>query len=236
MFSRNKDAYTVQEQDILSKSLVVIFGCGGGGCVVAELLTRNGIGSLILIDGDKFETSNLNRQIAATQDSIGKIKVEELKNRLTSINPNINIKTLPIFAEEKKYELINNIIKKQLKPDMGFCVCDTADEIKNKIIVSNFCTKYNYQLVSGGDGVYNCWVGRFTNIQKFNTLEYFKNINTLNSSCNNICAAPCTVWNQGSLQALTIINSLLGRDVNGKNNYIITENLLSYTLLFEELK
>ena len=106
MFERNIDAYSIWDQEKLWKSTVVIIGIGGGGGVVAELLARTGIGHIVLVDGDKFEESNLNRQIFATQDTIGISKVEAAKKRLLSINPYINVEIYPTFLSKD-----NNIIK-----------------------------------------------------------------------------------------------------------------------------
>ena len=64
---------------------IKVFGVGGGGCVVAELLARIGVGYLKLIDGDVFEESNANRQIGCTMDVLGQSKPIVMKNRLENI-------------------------------------------------------------------------------------------------------------------------------------------------------
>ena len=91
--------YLIGEEslDILQKSNVLLFGVGGVGGFVAEALVRSGIGSLTIIDGDKVEESNLNRQIFANVNTVGKSKVEVAKERLSSINPNANITAKEMF-------------------------------------------------------------------------------------------------------------------------------------------
>jgi len=87
MFQRNIQFWGEDKQQILRKSSILIAGVGGLGCVVAEILTRAGIGKLILVDNDTVEISNLNRQILFAQTDLGKPKVEVAKQKLQAINP-----------------------------------------------------------------------------------------------------------------------------------------------------
>lgn len=215
MFERNIDAYSIWDQEKLWKSTVVIIGIGGGGGVVAELLARTGIGHIVLVDGDKFEESNLNRQIFATQDTIGISKVEAAKKRLLSINPYINVEIYPTFLSKD-----NNIIK--LYPDA--VICDCADGFKNKLMIADLCAETNNKLVTGGDGIFNFWVANFNNPSEKNTHVIFDK-----EENSTVCfPSPTTVWVQASLQAYEIINSIL--DYNKEvNNKIQRYNLLTYT-------
>ena len=77
----------------LKCSKIAVFGIGGVGSYVVEALARCGVGNFILIDNDKISISNLNRQIHATCDTIGKWKVEVMKERILSINPAANVET-----------------------------------------------------------------------------------------------------------------------------------------------
>lgn len=81
----------------LKNSRVAVFGIGGVGGYVCEALVRTGIGAFDLIDDDKVCLSNLNRQIIATRSSIGKYKVDVMKERMLDINPNVNVRTYPCF-------------------------------------------------------------------------------------------------------------------------------------------
>lgn len=76
---------------------MAVFGVGGVGGYVLEALTRAGISHFALIDNDVFSLTNLNRQILATYQSIGKNKVEVAKERILSINPKAEVKTYPCF-------------------------------------------------------------------------------------------------------------------------------------------
>lgn len=77
----------------LKDKRVAIFGIGGVGGYVCEALARCGIGAFDLIDSDAVARSNLNRQIIATQNTIGQFKVEVMKNRMLDINPDVKVKT-----------------------------------------------------------------------------------------------------------------------------------------------
>lgn len=82
----------------LNKSRVAIFGLGGVGGYVAEALARSGVGALDLIDHDKIERSNLNRQIIATEETLGKDKVDAARDRILQINPACNVTCYKTFA------------------------------------------------------------------------------------------------------------------------------------------
>ena len=81
----------------LEASRVAAFGIGGVGGHAVEALARGGIGALDLIDNDKVCMTNLNRQIVATMDTMGRYKVEAMKERILSINPNAEVNVYPCF-------------------------------------------------------------------------------------------------------------------------------------------
>lgn len=95
-FERTEIIIGEENLEKLKKSKVVIFGIGGVGSYVLEALARVGIGNFILIDKDKIDITNINRQIIALHDTIGRSKVEVAKERVLNINPNANIE---IFEE-----------------------------------------------------------------------------------------------------------------------------------------
>ncbi|MEW6260649.1 MAG: HesA/MoeB/ThiF family protein [Thermodesulfobacteriota bacterium] len=86
-YVRNFDSLCLDDQKRLMDATVAVVGLGGLGGCVCELLARAGIGHLILIDGDRFEDSNLNRQLLATMDTIGKAKTQVAYDRLQAVNP-----------------------------------------------------------------------------------------------------------------------------------------------------
>ena len=86
----------------MAKARVAVFGVGGVGGYAVEGLARTGIGTLDLIDNDDVALSNINRQIIATQDSVGLKKVDVAKRRVLSINPNIIVNTYDCFYLPEK--------------------------------------------------------------------------------------------------------------------------------------
>ena len=75
----------------LEKATVAVFGIGGVGGFAAEALARSGVGNLELIDHDTVSVSNINRQIVALHSTVGKYKVDVMKDRILDINPEINV-------------------------------------------------------------------------------------------------------------------------------------------------
>ncbi len=97
IFSRTELLLGSDNMDKLKKSRVAVFGIGGVGGYVVEALARSGIGTLDLIDDDRVCLTNLNRQIFATRDTVGKYKVDAAKERILSINPEVNVNTYKTF-------------------------------------------------------------------------------------------------------------------------------------------
>ncbi len=93
-----------EKVDELNTKKVLVFGVGGVGSAVVEALGRAGVGHLILVDADVFDPSNLNRQLGATVETIGRPKVEVMKERLLTINPDIDVETHATFYLPESHE------------------------------------------------------------------------------------------------------------------------------------
>ncbi|MCQ2359574.1 MAG: ThiF family adenylyltransferase, partial [Phascolarctobacterium sp.] len=81
----------------LNKAHVAVFGVGGVGGYVVEALVRSGIGEITIVDNDDINLTNINRQIIATHETIGRSKVEVMAERIKSINPNCNVHAVQTF-------------------------------------------------------------------------------------------------------------------------------------------
>ncbi len=81
----------------LAQARVAVFGIGGVGGYICEALARAGVGALDLFDADSVSSSNINRQIIALQSTVGRDKVEVMRERIADINPQCRVKTYPIF-------------------------------------------------------------------------------------------------------------------------------------------
>ena len=90
-FSRTQLLLGKEGMDVLAKAKVAIFGIGGVGGYVVEALARSGVGSFVLVDDDKVCLTNINRQIIATRKTIGRYKVEVMRDRILEINPDAQV-------------------------------------------------------------------------------------------------------------------------------------------------
>jgi len=106
-YLRNVGTIGLEGQLALRRATVTIIGVGGLGGWIAELLARMGLGTLILIDGDVFEEDNLNRQLACTEDSLGRAKVTVLAERLARVNSAVEVQPRKIwFSAENAANLL----------------------------------------------------------------------------------------------------------------------------------
>lgn len=96
-FERTEALLGLENMERLKHARVAVFGIGGVGGYTVEALARSGIGTLDLIDKDTVSLSNINRQIHATCQTIGRYKVEVAKERILSVNPEAVVNTYPVF-------------------------------------------------------------------------------------------------------------------------------------------
>lgn len=96
-FSRTELMFGSEGMEVLSKARVAVFGIGGVGGFTVEALARSGVGTFDLFDDDKVCLTNINRQIIATRKTVGKYKVEVMKERILDINPNAIVNTHQTF-------------------------------------------------------------------------------------------------------------------------------------------
>ena len=98
-YLRNRNLLSIKDQLRLLESTVCIVGLGGLGGLVTETLARTGIGRLHLVDGDRFEAHNLNRQLLSGSGQLGQPKAEAAVNRVGLINPGIEVTATEAFLE-----------------------------------------------------------------------------------------------------------------------------------------
>ena len=139
-FSRTELLIGKDGLEKLSKAKVAIFGIGGVGGFVTEGLVRAGIGNIVLIDHDTVSESNLNRQIIATTKTIGKYKVDVMKERILDINPNANVEVhKEFFMPSSGTDIINDSLT---------YVVDCIDTVTAKIEIINRCKNLNIPVIS----------------------------------------------------------------------------------------
>jgi molybdopterin/thiamine biosynthesis adenylyltransferase len=123
----------------LTNSHVIIFGIGGVGSFVAESLIRAGIGQLTFVDYDEVCITNLNRQVHATRQTVGKDKVEVMKERALLINPKIKINSLKLLYNDETHE---EIFSKKFD-----FVVDAIDMVTSKIKLAKYCYENNIKII-----------------------------------------------------------------------------------------
>lgn len=114
-FSRTQLLLGKEAMEKLKNSRVAVFGIGGVGGYVCEALVRSGVGSFDLIDDDKVCLTNLNRQIIATRNTVGKYKADVMKERMLEINPDVEVTVhkcffLPENADEFPFEKYDYVV------------------------------------------------------------------------------------------------------------------------------
>lgn len=110
IFSRTRLLLGDEVVERLSEKRVLIFGMGGVGGYATEALARSGIGCLTIVDHDRVDVTNCNRQIIATQSTVGREKVEVMRERLLDINPRIDIDARKMFylpETESEFDFTN---------------------------------------------------------------------------------------------------------------------------------
>ena len=140
MFERIINLIGEKNFDKLQNKKVLIVGCGGVGGYALETIVRSGIINVDIIDFDKIDITNLNRQIITNQDNIGKLKIEEAQNRALTINPNVNVKIYPIFLDKDN---INDILLNNYD-----YIIDACDSIDTKIELIKQSLERNIKLIS----------------------------------------------------------------------------------------
>jgi len=139
-FSRTQLLLGVEAMEKLKNSRVAIFGIGGVGGYVCEALVRSGVGQFDLVDDDKVCLTNINRQIIATRKTVGKYKVEVMKERMLDINPDVTVNVhqcffLPENADEFPFEEYDYVV-------------DAVDTVTAKVELVMKCQEKGVPIIS----------------------------------------------------------------------------------------
>ena len=124
IFQRSELLLGAEAMSRIAEKRVIVFGVGGVGSWCAESLVRSGIKYLTIVDSDVVCTSNINRQLMATTETVGQVKVEVLKERLLSINPSAEITAIHEFFTAETAESFHL--------DTYDYIIDAIDSLKNK--------------------------------------------------------------------------------------------------------
>lgn len=125
---------------LLSRATVAVVGLGGVGGAAVEILARSGIGALILVDGDVFEVSNLNRQLLCTERDIGRNKATVACERVKSVCGETSVAGVSEFVTENNVDRI-------LDGQISYCI-DAIDDVRGKVALVTACKRKNIPIVS----------------------------------------------------------------------------------------
>ena len=138
-FSREELLIGKEAVEKLKNSKVAVFGIGGVGSFVVEGLARAGVGHIVIVDYDKVDESNINRQIEALHSTIGKYKIDVMKERILEINPNANVETYKEFFMPDSEGILDETID---------YIVDAVDTVTSKIELVVRANKLNIPIIS----------------------------------------------------------------------------------------
>ena len=140
-YQRTERIIGAERVELLHEKKVAVFGLGGVGGHCIESLVRAGVGTIALVDGDTFDVTNLNRQLFATEETIGMDKVDGAELRLNQVNSQVTIEKYKLFYKpETTMEEIN----------LGQFdyVVDAIDDVKAKVALIKNCTDLDVPIIS----------------------------------------------------------------------------------------
>ena len=138
-FSRTELVIGKENQEKLKNSKVVVFGVGGVGSYVVEGLARAGIGSFVIVDNDEVSISNINRQLIATHKTVGKAKVDVVKERILDINPDAKVEVFKKFVTKESRDYFDSNVS---------YVVDAIDTVTAKLDLIERANKLNVPIIS----------------------------------------------------------------------------------------
>lgn len=138
--SRNIPALSAEDMEKLAAARVLVAGCGGLGGFIIEYLARAGIGSLIVVDGDVFEESNLNRQILSTVGNIGESKAAAAAERVNAIDPSIDVTPVCEFITKENASAL------MAGADL---VIDALDNAASRLVLEDAAAEAGLAIVHG---------------------------------------------------------------------------------------
>jgi len=132
----------------LKNSKVIVFGVGGVGSYTVEALARSGIGQITMVDFDEISESNINRQLHSLRSTIGKSKIDVMKDRILDINPECKVELVKKLVYDDVDEILGNSENKSLNNSKYDFVVDAIDVIRSKVNLIEYCVKNKINIIS----------------------------------------------------------------------------------------
>ena len=206
------------QKKILSAKVLII-GIGGLGCPLLTYLAASGVGKIGIVDYDKVEISNLNRQTLFVQSDIGKFKVNQAKKNINKINSKIKI--LPF-----NLKLNANNIKKVLK-DFDI-ICDGTDNFKTRYLINDECKRSKKILISAAISKFDGHLYKFNFKKKGSCYRCFMpEIPNDENNCQSEGIFSPVAGILGSMQANEVLKTILNFKNNLHNRMIVFNSIKS---------
>ena len=132
----------------LKNSKVIVFGVGGVGSYTVEALARSGVGHITMVDFDEISESNINRQLHSLRSTIGKSKIDVMKDRILDINPECKVELVKKLVYDDVDEIFGNSENKSLNNSKYDFVVDAIDVIRSKVNLIEYCIKNKINIIS----------------------------------------------------------------------------------------
>ena len=205
-------------QEKLKKASVLIIGIGGLGSSVIQYLNVAGVGRIGIVDYDKVELSNLNRQLIYKESDLGKNKVDVAKNYISELNPSSKIEIFKLQIDKNN---LPNIIN-----DYDI-LADCSDNLETRLSINDVCVEYKKMWVTSAVGGFFGQIASFNSkdddLKKLNTSyrDLMKHKTFEENNCENIGTIGSVVGAIGAMQATEIIKLIIGNKENLINKLLI---------------
>jgi len=212
-------------QKKIKSAKVLIIGIGGLGCPLLAYLASSGVCNIGIVDHDKIELSNLNRQILFNTSDVGKFKVNQAKSKINKIYKKIKIKTFRIKISEKN---IDTVIK-------NFdIICDGTDNFNARYLINDYCKKNKKILISAAISKFDGHLFKYNFKKKGPCLRCFMPEQPLeNNNCETEGIFAPVAGIIGTLQANEVLKTVLGLKDDLNSNVLIFNSL---SMSFRKIK
>ncbi len=205
-------------QEKIKRVSILVVGAGGLGSSVIQYLSAAGVGKIGIVDDDKVELSNLNRQLIYRGNDLGKSKVDAAKDYISKLNPSTEIETYKTRIDENN---LPDII------DDYDLIADCSDNIETRLCINDICIKYKKTWVMAAVGGFFGQIASFQSNKNNTSNSTYRDLMEHKifdeAGCDNIGAIGSVVGAVGGIQATEIIKLIIG----------IKENLVNKILIFD---
>ncbi len=209
----------ISGQRKILNSKVLIVGVGGLGCPLLMYLAGAGVGTIGIVDHDKVEISNLNRQTLFMQSDIGKFKVIQAKTKIKKINNKINIVTYKKKLNEKNIKEIFKNFE---------IICDGTDNYNTRYLINDECKKSKKILISAAISKFDGYLYKFNFKKKGSCFRCFMpEMPDAENNCQTEGIFSPIAGILGSMQANEVLKTILNLKNDLSNNMVIFNSIKS---------